>query len=314
MDYNNINLFYQDKRCLICGSNKLKKLEATTYDSLNNETVCLLECKKCYFAWQYPRKRTQVQSIKHFKKEYEKAEGARSKYYDPKLKKTIAELQFNYISNLVDKSGRLLEIGAGSGKFAQIANKNGWSVTAIEPAFEYNTQRNRSEDIEYIKGTIDDLKTDVKYNIITLWDVIEHVDEPTQLIKKAGDFLKEGGWLVIETGNYNSTQRIQAGLKHWIFQLDHRWYFSPDILIKLLESLGYSTIKVSKQALRPKKKKTRSPTKKDLVFRLLKEIIKKPFAFHSSFKKFFRLIEQSKSPFSDVSIFTVAAKKENNIL
>ena len=45
---------------------------------------------------------------------------------------------------------------------------------------------------------------DATYDIVTLWDVIEHVEDPLGLLISAMAHLRPGGWLVVETGNYQS--------------------------------------------------------------------------------------------------------------
>ena len=86
---------------------------------------------------------------------------------------------------------------------------------------------------------------------ITLWDVIEHIPEPELFLHKIWERLLPNGWLIIETGNYQSIQRVLAERQWWAWQLDHRWYFSPPTLVKLLEPLKYSEARLAKHVFRP---------------------------------------------------------------
>jgi hypothetical protein len=51
-----------------------------------------------------------------------------------------------------------------------------------------------------------------------------------------------GGYLILETGNYQSAERISNGSDWWAYQADHRWYHAPDILRAIMESAGLGNI------------------------------------------------------------------------
>lgn len=293
---------YQDKKCPICLNEKLIKFKVNAYDSTNNEKVDIVECHTCNFAWQYPLKRTPKESVCHFDQQYKDAGKTRSQYYNPELKKEIANIQLEYLSSLIEKPGRLLDIGAGSGNFALAAAEKGWTATALDPALQVGTTSN----INYVRGTMDDLDTNQKYDAITFWDVIEHVPDPLELIFSAMNLLKKNGWLVIETGNYQSLQRINARENHWIYQLDHKWYFSPDHLKKILCGMGLSEINMPQVVLRPRKK-VRKKIEPSIV-KTVKETIKDPLGFTKHLDKYYQLKRVEKRKMSDVSIFTISGK------
>jgi hypothetical protein len=63
--------------------------------------------------------------------------------------------------------------------------------------------------------------------------------------------LQKGGWLIIETGNFKSATRLRDGLEHWIYQLDHRWYFSPESMQQILLDMGFAEFVFCDKVLRP---------------------------------------------------------------
>ena len=65
------------------------------------------------------------------------------------------------------------------------------------------------------------------------------------------DWLRDGAQLVIETGYYNSAERVLGGSSHWIYALDHRWHFSPESLKLLLIDAGFSEFIFPEKVLRP---------------------------------------------------------------
>ena len=89
------------------------------------------------------------------------------------------------------------------------------------------------------------------YDVLTLWDVIEHVEDPLGLLTAAVERLKPGGWLVVETGNYQSAERLRVGNQWWAYHPEHRWYFTPQAMRQLFGRTGLNETKLCEQTLRP---------------------------------------------------------------
>ncbi|KAH8904316.1 ubiquinone biosynthesis O-methyltransferase [Coniochaeta sp. PMI_546] len=107
---------------------------------------------------------------------------------------------------------RYLDVGCGGGIFAESAARlaNTESVTAIDPSTEILTvaRRHAARDpalrgkLEYLNATIESLpekEEEESYDIVTLFEVIEHVDDPASFLECCGRFVKPGGWLVLST-------------------------------------------------------------------------------------------------------------------
>jgi ubiquinone/menaquinone biosynthesis C-methylase UbiE len=225
-------------------------------------------------------------------------------YFNKQFKKDISLLELYFIENLEMSDKKLLDVGAGDGTFAEAACERGWRVTAIDPAVNCNSIKS---DIKIIKGTIDDL-SDTNYDVITLWDVIEHIEHPVTLINKCNKKIKYGGWLVIETGNYKSADRVSSGMNHWIYQIDHKWFFSPESIEYLLRDAGFTYFVYSDRVLRPKWRgcvKYNGPSS----IQLIKSIMKSPLLFYENINKYIYLMNKVRYwNKAGISIFTVAAR------
>lgn len=299
----------KSKVCLICNSCQIRKYNAKAFDSGCSRQIQIQECKNCFFAWQYPYKRTELESIAWFESAYSSPsqQYKRTEYFDENRKREIANLEYEFISSLPIKNKSILDVGAGAGIFSEVVAKKNYTVTAIDPAMDEQKFKD-NPDVMVIKGTIDQLPDEQRFDVITLWDVIEHVPSPIGLISKLNKHLNKDGWLILETGNYKSANRVQAGVDHWIFQEDHKWYFSPASLKIILKKLGFVDIRVCKKTLRPKWKGSCSyigPSKKQL----LKEILSKPHQIVSLISRFFLLKKVINWEYSGLNIFTIAAKK-----
>jgi len=306
-DVNESDFDAQGSRCPNCGSRRMTQFQATASDSASPDIVNITECDSCGFAWQYPLARSSEQSVQYFEAAYLDAGRSQSDYFDPDNKRQIAELELEFVESLVPAKGTILDIGAGAGIFAEVAARHGWLATALDPALEITNPRPNGP-VRFIKGTTSDVPEGTTFDVVTMWDVIEHVTNPLETLKAATRLVSSDGWLILETGNYRSADRVQGGLDYWIYQLDHRWYFSPDSLANLLRSVGYTNVVFAKRAHRPNW--NGSPQYPGLSPRaLLKEILRRPFRMKGHVTKYLKLMEAREWAMSGIPIFTVAAKK-----
>jgi SAM-dependent methyltransferase len=104
-----------------------------------------------------------------------------------------------FIRSLKPKGGSLLDIGCGSGDFLSAMQEAGdWQGIGIEPDPEAARYAGEVRGLQVLQGEILDLELSGKwYDVITLWHVIEHVPDPTAVLKKLQGLLKPGGVLVI---------------------------------------------------------------------------------------------------------------------
>ncbi len=299
----------QDRKCLVCGSDNLTMLQRIAADSSAQCFVNIVECNDCIFAWQYPLGRTEEESVQHFNTSYEDAGKTRTDYFNPDRKRKIAELEFEFLSKLPAKGNQLLDLGAGAGLFAEVAAEKGYEVTAVDPAIQKDRILN-IPTIEAIEGTIRDISDTEKFDIVTLWDVIEHIPDPLELLSDASSHLKKDGWLILETGNYKSKDRLLCGNRHWMYALDHRWYFAPESIVYLLKETGFSEFIFSEKALRPGWSGTvkyAGPSR----FHLLKSIVRDPLHLANHFYNHSRLIKAKDWSMPGIGIFAVAARMPN---
>lgn len=298
-------------KCPFCSGTDLNNFTVKLFDSeAKGELISIIECIDCCFAWQWPINKNEYNSIVYFQKEYRKKE--KGSYYDPMKRLAVSSLQCEFVQNIViHKNIDLLDIGAGDGTFIKIAAERGWNALGIEPARCNFTFDNRKAEgsAEMICGYITSLPESRKYDVITMWDVIEHVEEPVDFLKSAIKFLKEDGVLIIETGNYQSADRIASQKGWWCYHPDHLWYFSPQILKHILIELGLKNVALSYRTLRPwwnPEANYINPT----IYRVTKSIIKNHFNdFANNIKVYCDVKKASKKwpHWAKNSIITIAA-------
>lgn len=157
-----------------------------------------------------------------------------------------------------------LDIGAGAGVFSNLMAKEGALVYAIEPQRIFREFALKTFGISINKETIDDQHWQEGFagffNIITLWDVLEHVNFPAEMLKHAYNVTREGGWLFLDTPCRDSvfyriaewSYRLSGGSQPLIFEslyssqpYRHKQIFTRLQLIQLVEDIGFSVISMN---------------------------------------------------------------------
>ncbi len=229
--------------CPHCGGSSIRAHHVVASDTRDHEHIAIMECSGCVFAWQWPLARSVEQSVDHATQRYAVAQD--HQYYDPEVRRRIADLRLEFLASLAAPGRRLLDVGAGDGKFVERALALGWDAWGVDPGAP-TTAGARLQ-----RCRVTDLPQADLYDAITLWDVIEHVEDPAGLLRDALSRLKPGGSLIIETGNYQSGERILAGERWWGFAADHRWYFSPPVLEDLMRKVGMTSFLHAQRVFRP---------------------------------------------------------------
>lgn len=268
-----------DQSCPFCNGDKLLRYQAPAHDA-QHEQVHIVACQSCQAGWQWPLRRSEQQSAVAFENAY--AEHDEGSYFDQKKRQTVAACQLEFIHARCPHAGRLLDIGCGDASFARPMAQRGWDVVGLDPALT------RSVTEEFAPGrlslqchSVAELPAAQLFDLITLWDVVEHVERPDELLQQAAAHLAPSGILIAETGNYQSAQRILSQGRWWNYQLDHRWYFAPPQLEALLRQAGLQHIELADKVLRPWWTGAREMPRPRLRS-LIKAIAKKPWKFSSA--------------------------------
>ncbi|PIB39396.1 class I SAM-dependent methyltransferase [Maribacter sp. 4G9] len=128
------------------------------------------------------------------------------------------------INKLDVKEKRILDIGAGTGDFLKIASKDKWKIEGVEPN-QYARQKASEKNI-VLQERIEKLKNE-KFDVITLWHVLEHLPDLENQVKKINNLLTERGYLIIAAPNYKSYDAHYY--KDYWAAFDtprHLWHFS----------------------------------------------------------------------------------------
>ena len=196
-----------NKKCPWCDSEKTQMHLWVKDCFLTGEAFEIHECLKCGLLFTEPRP-----DSNHIGKYYQS-----EKYYShkenksgfiPKIYESVKKVNLKHKRKLASKGmkvGTMLEIGCGAGDFLHEMEQKGWNCTGIEPSKEAKAiAKNR------VKANIlnpEDLATlkDESFDLITMWHVLEHVDNLKDEVRHLQRLLKKGGRLVLALPNFKST-------------------------------------------------------------------------------------------------------------
>ena len=139
--------------------------------------------------------------------------------------------------------GRLLDLGCGSGNFLEFMNRYGWETMGID-FDEKAVETAKAKNLNVKLGKLEEQNLPNNYfDAITLSHVIEHVYDPSELLRECKRILKNNGQIVIVTPNNKS-------IGHWYFRKNWRGLepprhinvFSPEALTNVIRKLDFQKI------------------------------------------------------------------------
>ncbi|WP_421763192.1 class I SAM-dependent methyltransferase [Ekhidna sp.] len=220
------------KKCLVCDSPKLKTL------SEQYEKKGLVKCGRCGFVFM-----KQIPSIEELSKFYSSYSYASKGYLPP-----LTRISYNKLLDQFEKHRKhntILDVGAGRGWFLDEAKNRGWKVYATEFS-ETAVESMRMNGIQVEEGALNEtMFRDVTFDVVTSFEVIEHINNPQEELQIIGKLLRKGGLFYCTTPNYNSIMRYYLGASYNIINYpEHLSYYTPTTINHLFKKNGFKRKKL----------------------------------------------------------------------
>jgi len=150
----------------------------------------------------------------------------------------------------IARSGRLLDIGCAAGFFLAEARAF-YDVQGVELSAWSSAYARDRLGLPVITGTLPDAQLPAAhFDVVTLWDVIEHVPDPSPLLAEAARVLKPGGRLVLSTGDWGSAYAQARGADwHLMTPPWHLTMFSRATLARAAERAGLTVVAIRSEGV-----------------------------------------------------------------
>ncbi len=233
------------KQCKICGGDDVH----IEYDGIirdgglgkyTRKPVKMYRCNQCKVIWHEPMKNLDEY---YTSDEYRLSlEGTinEADFYNLHDKESIDKLMY---TGMVYRDKVVADIGCGCGAFIDLISGISKDVIAIEPTQAYREILSRKgyKVYRYAKNALEDFKESV--DVVTSFDVIEHVESPLRFMQDVYELLKNGGKAYIGTPTETPVMRKLLGEcyeRKLLFSTQHLWVLGESSLRKIVESSGFA--------------------------------------------------------------------------
>jgi 2-polyprenyl-3-methyl-5-hydroxy-6-metoxy-1,4-benzoquinol methylase len=240
--------------CNLCGGNEPRLLYPNTLSNDDRSgsverfrcTSCgygrhhaIVRCARCGLVYASPR--AGEEDISH---SYE--EVVDDLYVEERRGRVLTfERNFRPLAALMSETSkpRLLDVGCYVGIFLEIAAEHGWEAWGVEPS-HWAAEEARRRHLNVVNGTLSSAEFPPhSFDVVTLWDVIEHLTDPKGDLQHISRILKPGGLVCIHTIDIGSLlPRILGPRWPWLMEM-HLYYFCRRTLALLLEQTGFQVVR-----------------------------------------------------------------------
>ena len=194
----------------------------------------IYQCSLCGLAFTYPQPLAiEEQYDSAYFDLYRRRREFRLKRGEARLKRV----------ELIKEPGRLLDIGCSLGYFVEAANSRDWNASGIEIS-PYAAKEARDLGLDVRTGVLEeDSYEDKSFDCVTMWDVLEHVPDPTKHMLNVHRILADRGIVIIGTPNLGH-RLFRAKRENWrhLKPAEHIFYFQQSSISLLLKKTGFDLV------------------------------------------------------------------------
>ncbi|MBL56083.1 MAG: methyltransferase type 12 [Flavobacteriales bacterium] len=243
-----MDTIHHDK-CIVCGSNDIQEKHSLKDHSHTGDHFTVSKCKNCGF--HFTQNAPDSNSIgPYYKSENYVSHSDTQKGLFFKVYHAVRDYMLKKKRNLVNsvtglKTGKLLDIGTGTGYFPNIMIQSGWKVEGVEQDEETrNYAASKFNFTIHDTPALYDLPKE-SFDAITMWHVLEHVHDLDGYLKKIYSILKDKGAFVVAVPNHTSfdQEHYKEFWAAWDIPI-HLWHFNPATMSKLIERYGFKVEKI----------------------------------------------------------------------
>ena len=260
-------VFFERTACISCSGNKLRELSSGLFNEglverfikedpwgehpapfLKGNRWSYVRCQDCELSfhrhiltpeWNERRfsKWMSQEAIEAFEKRFKTS----ANEFRKASSQTAHVLQIEQLTRKLRGSAapRLLDFGCGYGSFLTMCSMYGFDAVGVDRS----SAKRENGSFTKVFAEIEEVAAMAPFHALTLFEVLEHLDDPHNLMLKLRDLLAPGGVLVLETPDCSGVIDIETRSDYYkIHPLEHINGFTPKTLKRFADRLGFSYI------------------------------------------------------------------------
>ena len=229
--------------CGLCGSDERElKFEDGPFS--------VVTCKRCDLTYVTPRLNDaslieEVYNESYWSSDAAKVHGYTDYRADEPLYRKTYQRRLAVVRRHFKDPGRVLDVGCAAGFFLSVMQGEGWDVLGLEPSDAIRARAAELLGPNHVQaGLLGQVElADDSFDLVSMWDVIEHIPDPVAAAREVRRILKPDGRFLIETQNVNSRAAKVLG-KRWQHykHAEHIYHFNPKTIGDILERAGFEIL------------------------------------------------------------------------
>ena len=217
--------------CPVCGTLDFTSIYNDARDPITLDSFRVVECSSCGAVYTIPRP---ASLDRYYPRHY--------RAYGPLVTRILSAfygLRVSRWARIKPEGASVLEVGCGPGLMLAAFRRRGWRVFGIERNEAAAETARQTLGPDTIATSLEGLPADARFDLIVLFQVLEHIGEPVALLRECARRLAPGGLLIANVPNFSSWQSRFAG-SNWM-HLDvprHLVHYTPESMTYTLKCAG----------------------------------------------------------------------------
>ena len=236
---------HRNIHCPACQKNSFSPVFPVKDFIVSNDVFEIIECGNCQIRLTYPFPQKSTLD-NYYESENYMPHSETSAGITGFLYRLVQKFMVTRKQKLVEKvsnssSGKLLDVGCGTGEFLNEMRRGGWEIDGIDQSEHARRIAQKRHGITSQPPTQLHLYQEGEFDVITFWHVLEHLTSLTETLQLVYRALKTGGTLLIAAPNYKSFDGDYYQMFWAAYDVPrHLYHFSYDSVAALLEQAGLS--------------------------------------------------------------------------